>query len=63
VGLKLQNNKNLLLERNSFFENYCVRFQESVEMIIEDFNKVRLEEMNYQTRWNEMTKELRSVNK
>ncbi len=60
TGLKLKNNKNLFLKRNECFENYSKVFNKKIDSIIESFNILRVEEINYQIRWDEMTKELKS---
>ena len=59
IALKLQNNKNLFLKRNESFENYCKEFGVTVDRIIDIFNTLRKEEIKYQSRWDEMTKELK----
>ncbi len=63
TGLKLQNNKNLFIERNVYFEKYCDMFENDINKLLSHFDKFRHEEMSYQKRWGEVIEELKSINK
>lgn len=60
TGLKLQNNKNLFIERNNYYEKYIESFKNSIKNIIENFNNLRKEETDYEKRWGEIVAELRN---
>lgn len=61
VGIKLQNNKNLFLERNKYYEQHCKGFNENVQDDINKFNNYRLEELEYKSKWDEMVKDLQNT--
>ena len=61
IGIKLQNNKNLFLERNKYYEQHCKGFNENVQDDINKFNNYRLEELEYKSKWDEMVKDLQNT--
>ena len=61
IGIKLQNNKNLFLERNKYYEQHCKGFNENIKDDINKFNTFRLEELEYKFKWDEMVKDLRNT--
>jgi hypothetical protein len=63
TGLKLQNNKNLYLERNYYYDQYCENFKNDLNNLIAYFDNFREEEAKYEKRWEEIVKELKSINK
>jgi hypothetical protein len=58
TGIKLQNNKNLFLERIDYFEKYCEFFKSNIADFIEKYNQIRLKESEYIKRWNELIADL-----
>ena len=61
IGIKLQNNKNLFLERNKYYEQHCKGFNENIKEDINKFNTYRLEELEYKFKWDEMVKDLKNT--
>ncbi len=62
VGLKLQNNKSLFIERNKLYESYTTKFKTEIDYLLEKFNKYREEELAYQKSWNEIIGGLINLN-
>ena len=61
VGIKLQNNKNLFLERNKYYDQHCKGFNDNIKEDINKFNNLRLEELEYKYKWDEMVKDLKNT--
>ena len=61
VGIKLQNNKNLFLERNKYYEQHCKGFNENIKEDINKFNLLRLDELEYKQKWDEMVNDLKNT--
>ena len=61
IGIKLQNNKNLFLERNKYYDQHCKGFNENIKEDINKFNNLRLEELEYKFKWDEMVKDLKNT--
>ena len=61
IGIKLQNNKNLFLERNKYYEQHCLDFNKNINEDIDKFNLLRLEESEYKYKWNELVKDLKNT--
>ena len=60
-GIKLQNNKNLFIERNKYYKQHCDNFNKNIKDDINKFNHFRLEELEYKYKWDEMVKDLRNT--
>ena len=60
-GIKLQNNKNLFKERNNYYKLHCESFNKNIKDDINKFNQLRLEELEYKYKWDEMVKDLRNT--
>ena len=60
-GIKLQNNKNLFIERNKYYKQHCDSFNKNIKDDINKFNHFRLEELEYKYKWDEMVKDLRNT--
>ena len=61
IGIKLQNNKNLFLERNKYYEQHCKGFNANINEDINKYNNLRLEELEYKSKWDEMVKDLKNT--
>ena len=61
IGIKLQNNKNLFLERNKYYEQHCKEFNENINDDINKYNQYRMEELEYKYKWEELVKELKNT--
>ena len=61
VGIKLENNKNLFLERNKYYEQHCTEFNKSINEYINKYNGLRLEELEYKYKWEELVKDLKNT--
>ena len=61
IGIKLQNNKNLFLERNKYYEQHCLEFNKNITEDINKFNALRLEELEYKYKWDELVKDLKDT--
>ena len=61
IGIKLQNNKNLFLERNKYYEQHCLEFNKNINEDINKFNELRLEELEYKYKWEELVKDLKNT--
>ena len=61
TGLKLQNNNNLFRERNKYYEQHCQSFNANVKEDIDKFNSMRLQELEYKYKWDEMVKDLKNT--
>ena len=61
IGIKLQNNKNLFLERNKYYKQHCESFNKNINEDIDKFNLLRLEESEYKYKWNELVKDLKNT--
>ena len=61
IGIKLQNNKNLFLERNKYYDEHCKEFNENINEDLNKFNNLRLEELEYKNKWDEMVKDLKNT--
>ena len=61
IGIKLQNNKNLFLERNKYYEQHCLEFNKNISEDINKFNGLRLEELEYKYKWEELVKDLKNT--
>ena len=61
IGIKLQNNKNLFLERNKYYEQHCKEFNKNIDEDINKFNIFRLEELEYKYKWDELVKDLKNT--
>ena len=61
IGIKLQNNKNLFLERNKYYEQHCLEFNKNITEDINKFNELRLEELEYKYKWEELVKDLKDT--
>jgi hypothetical protein len=61
TGIKLQNNKNLFLERNKFYKNHCDTFNNNIKDDIDKFNNLRVQELEYKFKWDEMVKDLKNT--
>ena len=61
VGIKLQNNKNLFLERNKYYEQHCKSFNENISEDIKKYNVLRMQELEYKSKWDEMVKDLQNT--
>ena len=61
IGIKLQNNKNLFLERNKYYEQHCKEFNKIINEDISKFNIFRLEELEYKYKWDELVKDLKNT--
>ena len=61
IGIKLQNNKNLFLERNKYYEQHCIEFNKKINEDIYKFNGLRIEELEYKYKWNELVKDLKNT--
>ena len=61
AGIKLQNNKNLFKERNNYYKLHCESFNKNIKDDINKFNQLRLEELEYKYKWDEMVKDLRNT--
>ena len=61
IGIKLQNNKNLFLERNKYYEQHCLEFNKNISEDINKFNGLRLEELEYKYKWEELVKGLKNT--
>ena len=61
IGIKLQNNKNLFLERNKYYEQHCKGFNENIKEDISKFNNLRVDELEYKNKWDEMIKNLKNT--
>ena len=61
IGIKLQNNKNLFLERNKYYEQHCKEFNKTINEDISKFNIFRLEELEYKYKWDELVKDLKNT--
>jgi hypothetical protein len=59
TAIKLQNNKSLFLQRNSYYEKYSQGFKSNLSEILNKYDKIRAEEIEYQKRWNEIIQDLR----
>ena len=60
-GIKLQNNKNLFVERNKYYKQHCDTFNKNINDDINKYNNFRLEELEYKYKWDEMVKDLRNT--
>ena len=60
-GIKLQNNKNLFNERNNYYKQHCESFNKNIKDDINKFNQLRLEELEYKYKWDEMVKDLKNT--
>ena len=60
-GIKLQNNKNLFIERNKYYKQHCDTFNKNIKEDINKFNQFRLEELEYKYKWDEMVKDLKNT--
>ena len=61
IGIKLQNNKNLFLERNKYYEQHCKEFNENINDDINKYNQYRMEELEYKYKWEELVKDLKNT--
>ena len=61
IGIKLQNNKNLFLERNKYYEQHCKEFNKTINEDINKYNEFRLQEMEYKYKWDELVKDLKNT--
>ena len=61
IGIKLQNNKNLFLERNKYYEQHCLEFNKAINEDINKFNELRLQELEYKYKWDELVKDLKNT--
>ena len=61
IGIKMQNNKNLFLERNKYYEQHCLEFNKNITEDINKFNALRLEELEYKYKWDELVKDLKDT--
>ena len=61
IGIKLQNNKNLFLERNKYYDQHCKGFNDNIKEDINKYNNLRLEELEYKSKWDEMVKDLKNT--
>jgi hypothetical protein len=61
TGIKLQNNKNLFLERNKFYKNHCDTFNNNIKDDIDKFNNLRVQELEYKFKLDEMVKDLKNT--
>ena len=61
TGIKLQNNKNLFIERNRFYKQHCETFNNNIKEDIEKFNNLRIQELEYKFKWDEMVKDLKNT--
>jgi hypothetical protein len=60
-GIKLQNNKNLFLERNKYYKQHCETFNINIKEDINKFNNLRVQELEYKFKWDEMVKDLKNT--
>ena len=60
-GIKLENNKNLFIERNKYYKMHCDNFNVNIKDEIDKFNNMRLQELEYKIKWDEMVKDLRNT--
>ena len=60
-GIKLQNNKNLFLERNKYYKQHCETFNTNIKEDIDKFNNLRVQELEYKFKWDEMVKDLKNT--
>ena len=61
TGIKLQNNKNLFIERNKFYKQHCETFNQNIKDDINKFNNLRVQELEYKFKWDEMVKDLKNT--
>ena len=61
TGIKLQNNKNLFIERNKFYKQHCEIFNNNIKDDIDKFNNLRVQELEYKFKWDEMVKDLKNT--
>ena len=61
LGIKLQNNKNLFYERNKYYKQHCDNFNKNIQYDINKFNDLRMEELEYKYKWDEMVKDLKNT--
>ena len=61
IGIKLQNNKNLYNERNKYYEQHCLEFNKNINEDINKFNNLRMEELEYKYKWEELVKDLKNT--
>ena len=61
TGIKLQNNKNLFIERNKFYKQHCDTFNQNIKDDINKFNNLRVQELEYKFKWDEMVKDLKNT--
>ncbi len=55
----MQTYKNLFLERKKYFELYVEKQKVQVDVIIDYFDNLRIEEFKFQIRWDELIKDLK----
>ena len=60
-GIKLQNNKNLFQSRNYFYKKHTDNFNACIKEYIDNFNNLRLQEIEYKFKWDEMIKDLKAT--
>jgi len=51
----------LFFFRNKYFEKYCENFNENLKDILENFDKIRQKELDYQKRFKEILKSVKNV--
>ena len=61
AGIKLQNNKNLFYERNKYYKQHCDSFNKNIKDDINKFNNLRMEELEYKYKWEELVKDLKNT--
>ena len=61
TGIKLQNNKNLFIERNKFYKQHCETFNTNIKEDLNKFNNLRVQELEYKFKWDEMVKDLKNT--
>ena len=61
TGIKLQNNKNLFIERNKYYKQHCETFNNNIKDDINKFNNLRVQELEYKFKWDEMVKDLKNT--
>ena len=61
TGIKTQNNKILFIERNKYYKNHCETFNNNIKEDINKFNILRVQELEYKFKWDEMVKDLKNT--
>ena len=51
----------MFIERNKFYKQHCETFNQNIKDDINKFNNLRVQELEYKFKWDEMVKDLKNT--